>query len=886
MSAARARSAPEVIQTSAMDCGPAALKCMLEGFGIPASYGRLRDACQTSVDGTSIDELERVGRTLGLNLEQVMLPVDHLLEESAGALPALVVVMLPHGMTHFVVVWRRAGRWLQVMDPASGRRWVPVERLLADTYVHEMHVSAEDWREYAGGESFGGVMRARLRRMAVSHEPLLAEAYAHPDWRGIAALDAASRLTASLAASGAVRRGPEASRLVAALAKGGRDPRGALAVIPRRYWSAYADDGAPEGTLALRGAVLLRAAGRSEPPGEASALPAELDAIRRDPPARAMKVLLSFAREAAPAAVAIALALVVAAAAATVEALAFRGLVDAYHLLGLPLERAGATAAFVTLLAILLATDYATTGGIRRLGRHLEATLRLRLLLKLPRLGDRYFLSRPVSDMTGRAHAISTVATFPLVAGQLLRTAAELVVTAAAIALFYPPSAPVALAAALAAVVVPLAAQRQLADQDLRLRTHGGALSRFYLDALLGAVPVRAHAAEQSVRREHEALLVEWARAGRALETTAIVTQAIQGLIGAGIALALVMGYLARHRADSATALLVVYWSLALPVMGAQIAALLQQIPAHRNTTLRLLEIVSAPEEEAGDDPAPESDTDTARVGAAGIELRGTTVVVAGHEVLRDVSLAIAPGSHVAIVGGSGAGKSTLLGVLLGWHRPSSGEIRVDGMRLDPERLTRLREQIAWVDPAVQLWNRSLVENLRYGAPEAGAMPLESVVDIAELRDVLAKLPDGMQTALGEGGGLVSGGEGQRARLGRALARRDASLVLLDEPFRGLDRPLRRELLRRARALWRNSTLLCVTHDIEHALEFEAVAVMESGRIVEAGPPALLAERAGSRFRAMIDSERRLREGLWAGRFWQRLRVHEGRVSADAGPQA
>ena len=70
---------PEVVQTSAMDCGPAALKCLLEGFGISVGYGRLREACQTDVDGTSIDTLEAIAVQLGLEAEQVMLPVDHLL---------------------------------------------------------------------------------------------------------------------------------------------------------------------------------------------------------------------------------------------------------------------------------------------------------------------------------------------------------------------------------------------------------------------------------------------------------------------------------------------------------------------------------------------------------------------------------------------------------------------------------------------------------------------------------------------------------------------------------------------------------------------------------------------------------------------------------------
>jgi ABC-type bacteriocin/lantibiotic exporter with double-glycine peptidase domain len=113
--------APEVIQTSAMDCGPAALKSLLEGFGIPVSYGRLREACQTDVDGTSIDTLEEIAKQLGLDAEQVMLPADYLLLPEARALPALVVVYLPSGITHFVVLWRRYGALVQVMDPGSGR---------------------------------------------------------------------------------------------------------------------------------------------------------------------------------------------------------------------------------------------------------------------------------------------------------------------------------------------------------------------------------------------------------------------------------------------------------------------------------------------------------------------------------------------------------------------------------------------------------------------------------------------------------------------------------------------------------------------------------------------------------------------------------------------
>src|SRR3954466_14338531 len=106
--------APEVIQTSSMDCGPASLKCLLEGFGISISYPRLQEACQTDIDGTSINALEQVAIQLGLDAQQVMMPVDHVFFPTAGAIPGLLVTRRAN-MLHFLVAWRRHQRLIQVM---------------------------------------------------------------------------------------------------------------------------------------------------------------------------------------------------------------------------------------------------------------------------------------------------------------------------------------------------------------------------------------------------------------------------------------------------------------------------------------------------------------------------------------------------------------------------------------------------------------------------------------------------------------------------------------------------------------------------------------------------------------------------------------------------
>jgi ATP-binding cassette subfamily B protein len=258
--------------------------------------------------------------------------------------------------------------------------------------------------------------------------------------------------------------------------------------------------------------------------------------------------------------------------------------------------------------------------------------------------------------------------------------------------------------------------------------------------------------------------------------------------------------------------------------------------------------------------------------------MEGVSVRAAGHTILEEINLVIEPGSHVAIVGQSGAGKSSLVGLLLGWHRPATGEVFVDNELLDGRHLERLRRETAWIDPAIQIWNRSLLENLQYGALPETTVALGPVIEAAALRGVLEKLPDGLQTLLGEGGGLVSGGEGQRVRIARSLSRSGVRLVVLDEPFRGLDREKRRELLGRVRTWWRESTLLCITHDVGETSTFNRVLVVEEGRIVEDGNPAALAAQPGSRYRSMLDAEESVRQGLWSSAAWRRLWLQDGHL--------
>ena len=858
---------PEVVQTSNMDCGPAALKSLLGGFGIEVHYGRLREACQTDVDGTSIDTLETVANQLGVDAEQIMLPADHVLLEESRALPAIAVVVLPNGVTHFLVVWRTHGSFVQLMDPATGRRWVSASRFLSDLYVHTMPVAADGWRAYAASPEFLRPLRKRMDKLGLNDIAVsqIESAVRNSGWRALAALDAGVRMLSSLVESGAIRPGEQAARVLASFLEDD-------AAIPDHFWSVRA---APDGEqVFMRGAVLVRVTGRKSESARKQQPPStpELDAALKQPPARPGRELLRLLAADGVFTPAVILAsMAVASAAVIFEAVLFRGLLDVGRFLPFPAQRWGAIGALVLFSLALLLLEIPLTRNLLRYGRRLETRLRLAFLRKLPRLGDRYFQSRLKSDMAERSHSIHRIRRLPELGGQLLRYGLEIAFTAAGIIWLDPDSAPIAILAALAALAIPLLAQPWLAERDLRFRTHAGALTHFYLDALLGLVAIRTHGAEWPLRREHESLLSEWARAGLKLQSAVISLETLQFLTGFGLAIWLLASHLSRS-GDTGAILLLVYWALNLPALGQEVALIAWQYPSYRNVTLRLLEPLGAIEQTAG----PRAISFDANEPAASVQFDNVSVVAAGHTVLRDIQLSIQPGEHVAIVGPSGAGKSSLVGLLLGWHRPVSGRVLVDGAELGADALERLRAHTAWVDPAVQVWNRPLHENLEYGLPGAGRLPVDAVIDSAGLRHVLERLPDGQETPLGEGGGLVSGGEGQRVRFARALLRPGVRLAVLDEAFRGLDVDQRRELLQRAREAWRDATLLSISHDIVETLAFARVLVIAEGRIVEDGDPGVLAADPESHFARMLAAEQQVREGLWTSGGWRRLRLEEG----------
>jgi len=203
--------------------------------------------------------------------------------------------------------------------------------------------------------------------------------------------------------------------------------------------------------------------------------------------------------------------------------------------------------------------------------------------------------------------------------------------------------------------------------------------------------------------------------------------------------------------------------------------------------------------------------------------------------VLDHVSLAIAPGERIALVGPSGSGKSTLLALLLRLYEPSGGRILIDGV--DIRRYTResLRRAIGFVPQDNMLFAVSVRENIAYGEPRADGAAIQAAAQAARAHDFIVDLPDGYDTELGERGAGLSGGQRQRICLARALVKAPAVLVM-DEPTASIDAASARLIHDALRRVHRDRTLIVISHDTAGLSSYDRVLRLEHGRLRGVAP--------------------------------------------------
>jgi subfamily B ATP-binding cassette protein MsbA len=247
-------------------------------------------------------------------------------------------------------------------------------------------------------------------------------------------------------------------------------------------------------------------------------------------------------------------------------------------------------------------------------------------------------------------------------------------------------------------------------------------------------------------------------------------------------------------------------------------------------------------------DEPEEEDRGTVTLGRArgAIRFEDVTLTYRGgsRPALQGVTLDIAPGETVALVGPSGSGKSTLIHLLPRFYHPQQGRITLDGHPLESLTLESLRRQIALVSQSVVLFNDTVAANIAYGRPEVSRGDMKRAAEAAHAMEFIRLLPQGLDTVIGENGAKLSGGQRQRIAIARALLK-DAPLLLLDEATSALDTESERAVQAALDELMKGRTTLVVAHRLSTIERADRIVAMSDGRVVEQGSHAQLLAAGG-----------------------------------------
>lgn len=237
-------------------------------------------------------------------------------------------------------------------------------------------------------------------------------------------------------------------------------------------------------------------------------------------------------------------------------------------------------------------------------------------------------------------------------------------------------------------------------------------------------------------------------------------------------------------------------------------------------------------------DHQSENDTGSQKLGRAkgAIEYKqvGFSYDVNKGDVLNDINFSVKAGQTIAFVGHSGSGKTTLVSLLPRFYNPTSGQILIDGVDVMDLQLADLRRQISLVNQQVILFNDSIANNISYGRAEISEADIIAAAKAAHAWDFIERLPQGLQTQVGENGVLLSGGQRQRLAIARALLR-DAPILILDEATASLDSEAERHIQAALEQLIKTRTTLVIAHRLSTIEKADLIVVMHNGVIVETG---------------------------------------------------
>ncbi len=389
---------------------------------------------------------------------------------------------------------------------------------------------------------------------------------------------------------------------------------------------------------------------------------------------------------------------------------------------------------------------------------------------------------------------------------------------------------------ALAGVAVPAIAGRLGAAPGRRQLNHLAALRTATVDSVQGLRELLVYQADarQSARilEESDAALQCQRHMGR---IAGLSSAAVGLLANLAILATLIIGLWLYQEGALAppVAVMLVFCVMACFEAVAPLPLAYQMLGATRGAARRVLEVAEAapaveePDREAAVPIPPGND-----LAVHGLTFRYPGAV---RPALEDLELELPAGRRVAVLGSSGAGKSTLLALLLRFYEPERGSLTLGGVDLRRMRAAAVRRRFGVMSQRTQLFSATIADNLRLGRPEAEDGELWDALAAARLDGFVRRLPEGLETWVGESGVNFSGGQARRLALAR-LYLKDAPILLLDEPTEGLDAATERAVLEDLAAIAKGRSLLLVTHRPACIALTDEVMVLEQGRVVSRLP--------------------------------------------------